>query len=100
MGSKDSFESLQGWLKEVKNSCAPDVSVILIGNKSDLNPIQRHVTFEDALAFQQKNNILYFAETSAKSGDNIDKLFIDAAKFIYLKYKDQLHKMIEDETAS
>lgn len=25
---------------------------------------------------------------------------MDTAKFIYLKYKDQLHKMIEDETAS
>lgn len=43
---------------------------------------------------------MYFTETSAKSGDNIQNLFMDAAKFIYIKYRDQLHKMIEDETAS
>ncbi len=43
---------------------------------------------------------MYYTETSAKSGENIDKLFIDTAKFIYLKYKDQLHKMIDDETSS
>ena len=62
--------------------------------------MEREVSLEEALEFQRKNNILYFTETSAKSGDNITQLFMDAAKFIYLKYKDQLHKMIEDETAS
>lgn len=91
---------MNDWLKEIKNSCSPDVQVFLIGNKSDLNPMQREVTTEEALEFQRKNNILYFTETSAKSGDNIDRLFLDCSKFIYLKYKDQLHKMIEDETAS
>ena len=46
------------------------------------------MSFEEALAFKQKHNILYFAETSAKSGLNIDRLFMDTAKFIYLRYKD------------
>lgn len=32
--------------------------------------------------------MMYFTETSAKSGDNIDKLFVDLAKNIYMKYKD------------
>ena len=35
--------------------------------------------------------MLYFQETSAKSGDNVDKMFIDVAKLLYLKYKDKLH---------
>jgi GTPase SAR1 family protein len=100
VGRRDSFENLQDWLKEIKNSCQADVQVFLIGNKSDLSPMEREVSLEEALEFQRKNNILYFTETSAKSGDNITQLFMDAAKFIYLKYKDQLHKMIEDETAS
>jgi hypothetical protein len=58
------------------------------------------VTFEEALEFKQKNNLVYFTETSAKSGDNIEKLFLDASKLIYLKYKDQLAKMAEDDAAS
>ncbi len=100
VGMRSSFESLNEWLKEIKNSCAPDVQIYLIGNKSDINPAEREVTFEEALEFKQKHNLLYFTETSAKSGDNIEKLFIDASKFIYLRYKEQLNKMIEDETAS
>jgi GTPase SAR1 family protein len=100
VGRRDSFESLNDWLKEIKNSCSPDVQIFLIGNKSDLNPMQREVSTEEALEFQKKHNILYFTETSAKSGDNINQLFLDCSKFIYLKYKDQLSKMIEDETAS
>jgi len=85
---RSSFESLTDWLKEIRNSCSPDVQLFLIGNKSDLNPVQREVTFEEALEFKRKHNILYFTETSAKSGENIDRLFMDTAKFIYLKYKD------------
>ena len=85
---RSSFESLNEWLKEVRNSCSPDVQLFLIGNKSDLPALKREVPFEEALEFKQKNNLLYFTETSAKSGDNIEKLFIDASKFIYLKYKD------------
>jgi hypothetical protein len=58
------------------------------------------VSFDEGLKFKQDNNLLYFAETSAKSGDNIDKMFIDLAKFIYIKYKDSLHKMMDDDTSS
>lgn len=73
--------------------------LFLIGNKSDLEN-HREVPFEEALQFKKDNNLLYFTETSAKSGDNVDKLFIDAAKLIYLKYKDRLQNMIDDETSS
>jgi Ras-related protein Rab-2A len=100
VGMRSSFENLNDWLKEVRNSCSPDVQLFLIGNKSDISPAQREVTFEEALEFKQKNNLVYFTETSAKSGDNIEKLFLDASKFIYLKYKDQLAKMAEDDAAS
>lgn len=72
---------------------------LLIGNKSDLES-QREVTFDQGLKFKKAKDILYFTETSAKSGDNVDRLFIDLAKFIYSKYKNQLHQMIDDETSS
>ena len=44
--------------------------------------------------------MVYFVETSAKSGDNVDKLFVDVAKIIYTKYKDKLHRMIEGDDSS
>ena len=96
---KDSFENLTEWLKEAKTSCSADVQFYLIGNKSDLES-QREVSFNQGLQFKKENNLHYFTETSAKSGENIDKLFVDIAKFIYLKYKDNLNRMMEDETSS
>jgi GTPase SAR1 family protein len=71
----------------------------LIGNKSDLLK-HREVAFEDGLRFQKDQGMLYFAETSAKSGTNVDKLFIDIAKFIYHKYKDQMNKIAEYDALS
>ena len=48
----------------------------------------------------KNNDLLYFLETSAKSGENIDRMFIDISKQLYLKFKDVLHKMNDDETSS
>jgi GTPase SAR1 family protein len=95
---RDTFENLNDWLKEAKSSCSPEVQMFLVGNKSDLEN-DREVPMEDALKFKQDNNMLYFTETSAKSGDNVDRLFIDVAKFIFQKYKDRLHKMIDEESS-
>ena len=58
------------------------------------------MTFEEGLKFKREHDILYYQETSAKSGGNVEKMFIDVAKFIYLKYKDQMHKMFDEETSS
>lgn len=41
---------------------------------------------------------MYISETSAKSGDNVERLFVDTAKFLYQKYRDRLHKMIDEDT--
>ena len=83
-------------MKEARNSCSPEVLMFLTGNKSDLEA-EREVTEVEAQRFKKENDLLYFTETSAKSGDNVDRLFIDVAKFIFQKYKDRLHKMFDDE---
>jgi len=33
----------------------------------------------------RENNIKLWTETSAKSGDNVEQLFINASKFLYLE---------------
>lgn len=69
--------------------------VFLVGNKSDLD-IMREVQLDSVLEFKELNNIQYFTETSAKTGKNIEQLFADCAKFIYLKYKDKMHQVGND----
>jgi len=73
--------------------------MFMIGNKSDLVRF-RDVSTEEALEFKNKNDILCFCETSAKSGDNVEKMFVNIAKLIYLKYKERMHKMLDDENSS
>jgi GTPase SAR1 family protein len=49
-------------------------TIILAGNKCDLEE-KRQVTTEEASEYALNNN-LYFLETSAKSGYNIQELFL------------------------
>lgn len=37
-----------------------------------------------------RNDLLYFDECSALDGNNIQNLFLNMAKFLYLKFKDQM----------
>ena len=67
--NRKSFININQQLKEVRLQSNPDVKIILIGNKSDLEE-QRVVNYEEAKKFQDENQLLYFEETSAKTGLN------------------------------
>ena len=56
--------------------------IFLVGNKQDLES-EREVSRESAMQFQRDNNIKYWTETSAKSGERIEDLFFDASKFLF-----------------
>ena len=80
--SKESFLHINQWLKEVRIQSNPDVKIILIGNKADLEN-EREVDYDVAQKFKEENKILYFEETSAKTGLNSKKVFEEAAKILY-----------------
>ena len=70
---KRSFTDLDIWLDEIKkNSVKDDVSIVLCGNKIDLD--YRNITFEEANDFAKNNDLLY-CETSSKEGLNIERAF-------------------------
>lgn len=72
---KNTFTDLKEiWLKEIRKNCDEDVIIFLIGNKIDKN--NREVTKEEAESFAKEENIFY-GETSAKSGEGIEKVFIE-----------------------
>jgi small GTP-binding protein len=67
--SRDSFDHVGRWLQDVKEMARPDVVMILVGNKVDLES-ERAVSREDAEAFAKAHKMEYF-ETSAKTGGQI-----------------------------
>ena len=87
--SRDSFIHVNTWLKDVKLQSHPDVKIILIGNKSDLES-NRQVSTDEARKYKEENQLLYFSETSAKTGLNAKEAFTVAARILFeehLNYK-------------
>ena len=72
------FEKVELWLKEVRNSAPDDVKVVVLGNKIDLVD-KEEVDPQMVQDFAQKNNIKC-SFVSAKTGVGIEELFIQLAK--------------------
>ncbi|KAG0439166.1 Ras-related protein Rab-13 [Dictyocoela muelleri] len=72
-----SFECIDRWYSEIKSEVSNSIPIFLVGNKVDM------INDETKLNVYKKKadlmNIKYY-QTSAYSGKNIDKLFIDMAK--------------------
>ena len=82
---KDSFRDLDLWIKELKLNNSPDTKLILVGNKLDLED-KREVPYEEGKKFKDDFGFLDFFETSAKTGENIKKMFIKIAIVLYEEY--------------
>ena len=91
INNKDSFDNIDIWLKELRMHSNPDSKAFLIGNKIDLEN-ERKVSREQGEEYSNQNNFSLFMESSAKTGFNAQKIFIEAAKILYedfLKYQDK-----------
>jgi Ras-related protein Rab-6A len=76
--NKDSFNSLNRWLKDAKQNAPEETIFVICGNKIDLKE-KRVVTNEEIDNYIQKNNLIY-VECSALSGEGIKELFNLIAK--------------------
>lgn len=89
-----SFDNLSKWYNLVKETSF-DSNLFLIGNKSDLEK-EREVKKEEVENFKNNyDDIKIFFETSAKNGENIDKLFEKISITLYEKLINE-EKIIED----
>ena len=73
-----SFNSLEFYIKEVKETCGSDMPIIIIGNKIDL---VRIVDQEEAENFAKDNNVEYI-ETSVLNNENIEKSIVKLSEKI------------------
>ena len=85
---KNSFESIEKWVNELKNVSDKNITILLIGNKSDLED-QRQVTKEQGEEKAGKLEVA-FMETSALSGDNLEKAFELMINQVYKKCHEEM----------
>ena len=90
INNEDTFDSVQSWIQECKLQTPKTVTMILVGNKCDL---ECKVDRNKAKEIAEENNMLYF-ETSAKTGKGVDELFKKSAA----KIKDNIEKNYYDLT--
>ena len=92
---KKTFENIEKWVNDLKAAGDPKITIILIGNKNDLDD-KRQVS-KDQGEEKARSFGCAFLETSAYSGDNIDKAFNLMVKEIYERFSND--STGEDELA-
>lgn len=91
---RSTFASVTSWLQDLRQIAEDDIVVILVGNKSDLAPAstisdasdaknRRQVTREEAEQWCKQNRVMQYVETSAKSGENVERAFLEVAERIW-----------------
>ncbi|TDZ25339.1 Ras-related protein RABB1b [Colletotrichum sidae] len=90
LSRKQTFQHVTDWLNDLRQIAEPDIVVILVGNKADLTQEgeggeanKREVTRQEAEDWARQNGVLEYVETSAKSGENVEKAFMRVAERIY-----------------
>lgn len=90
------FASVTGWLQDLRQIAEEGIVVVLVGNKCDLagdeksadgqpqnDQNKRRVTRQEAEEWCRLNNVVRYIETSAKSGEGVERAFLEVAERIY-----------------
>lgn len=85
---RDSFKHLSSWLEDARCHGSTNMTIILIGNKSDRKQStidsSSLVSTQEGKEFARENGLL-FIETSAKTGENVEDAFMLPAQDIFEK---------------
>jgi Ras-related protein Rab-1A len=88
--NKKSFQNIEYWLGEAEKHAKKDVSIMLLGNKCDLDE-NREVTTIEGQELAEKLGI-GFLETSAKNKTNVESAFMKLTKELISK----MHQIDQD----
>ena len=91
LSRRSSFDSVTAWLNDLRQIAEEGIVVILVGNKSDLadqttnieGEKRRAVTKEEAEDWCRREGVVRYVETSAKSGEGVERAFLEVAERIY-----------------
>lgn len=80
---RETFNHLSRWLEEARQNSSSNMTIMLVGNKSDLEEKNmRAVSYKEGEAFAEEHGLI-FMETSAKTAAFVEAAFIKTAEKIY-----------------
>ncbi|MHA1311712.1 MAG: Rab family GTPase [Candidatus Helarchaeota archaeon] len=86
---KDTFINSSRWYKDISDILGKEnIHGVLVGNKKDLTE-KREISQNSGQLLADKMGLLFF-ETSAKTGENVDKLFMNIANNIYENFNKKI----------
>eukprot|EP00736_Rhodelphis_marinus_P003371 Rmarinus@m.24821 len=74
----ESLEGAKSWVKELQRQGSADIVIALAGNKADLSA-KREVDREAVNSYAEENGLIHM-ETSAKTAQNVNELFVAIAR--------------------
>lgn len=81
VSNRKTFDDIHIWIKELKENCPIQPSIIILAaNKTDLEK-KRQVTQEEGLLLAEENNFTY-AEVSCKQTRNVNEIFYTMSEYI------------------
>ncbi|XP_076913217.1 ras-related protein RABB1b-like [Bidens hawaiensis] len=83
---RETFNHLAGWLEDARQHANPNMTIMLVGNKSDLSH-RRAVSKEEGEQFAKENGLL-FLEASARTSQNVEEAFLKTAEKILQKIQE------------
>jgi len=76
--SEESFRYMKNWVKELNKFGPKNIILAVAGNKLDLKE-ERKISYNEGKLYAEEINAI-FMETSAKTGENVQDLFIRIAR--------------------
>lgn len=88
---RKTFEAVTAWLQDLRQIADEGIVVVLVGNKFDLVPngsdptqdATQIVSREEAERWCKQNDVLRYVETSAKTGQGVERAFLEVAERIF-----------------
>jgi GTPase SAR1 family protein len=93
ISNRPSYDHVIGWMRDIKTRAPPDCDIVLCGNKSDLDN-DRVVTYDEGKQLADEYGVQFF-ETSALTGQNVEKMFTALATTIKHKRIDDFEQQTE-----
>ncbi len=89
--SKETADTVSYWLEELRQS-GEDLVIAVVGNKADVSAAEREVTAEQGKIIALSCGNALFQETSARTGEGVETVFVKAAQAGWEKKKLKVRK--------